>query len=314
MNLVYFGTPEFAVTPLKTLLNSGYEVLAVVTQPDRQSGRGRHISACPVKIEAQKSGIETLQPLKVRNTEFLEKLRSINPSVIVVAAYGQILPPEIIHLPAFGCVNIHASLLPKYRGAAPVNWSIINGEKKTGITTMLMDEGMDTGPILLQEEVEITSDDTAGSLSGKLSKIGSDLLIHTLKALENRMIKPVPQTGEASYAPLLKKTDGLVNWSRSAGETSNFIRGMNPWPGAYGFLEGERIKILKVVSLDESGEAGKIKRVSKDEMIAGAVKGSISILEIQPQGKPVMTIRSFLQGRKIREGMRFSLTTEGTEE
>jgi methionyl-tRNA formyltransferase len=305
MNLVYFGTPEFAVTPLKTLLNSGYEVLAVVTQPDRQSGRGRHISACPVKIEAQKSGIETLQPLKVRNSEFLEKLRSLNPSVIVVAAYGQILPPEIIHLPVFGCINIHASLLPKYRGAAPINWAIVNGEKKTGITTMLMDEGMDTGAVLLQEDVEITSEDTAGSLSGKLSKIGADLLIRTLKELDNGGIKPVPQCDEVSYAPLLKKTDGLINWSRSAREINNFIRGMDPWPGAYGFLEDERIKILQVVSLDENGEAGIIKRISKDELIVGAGKGSISILEIQPQGKPVMTIRAFLQGRKMKEGMRF---------
>lgn len=305
MNLVYFGTPEFAVTPLKTLLNSGYEVLAVVTQPDRQSGRGRHISACPVKIEAQNSGLKVLQPLKVRDTEFLDKLRLLSPSVIVVVAYGQILPSEIIHLPAFGCINIHASLLPKYRGAAPINRAIINGEKKTGITTMLMDEGMDTGPILLQEDVGITSDDTAGSLSSRLSKIGADLLIRTLKELENGMIKPVPQTGEASYAPLLKKEDGLINWSKSAEEIRNFIRGMNPWPGAYGFLEGERIKILKVVSPDENGEAGVIKRVSKDELIVGADRGSVSILEIQPQGKPIMTIRAFLQGRKIREGMKF---------
>jgi len=303
MNLVYFGTPEFAVTPLKTLLNSGNEVLAVVTQPDRQSGRGRHISACPVKTEAQKSGLKVLQPLKVRDTEFLTNLRSLNPSVIVVAAYGQILPSEIIHLPKFGCINIHASLLPKYRGAAPINWAIINGEKKTGITTMLMDEGMDTGPILLQEEMEITSDETAGSLSVKLSRIGADLLIRTLNQLENGMIKPVTQAGEASYAPLLKKTDGLINWSGSAGEINNFIRGMDPWPGAYGFLGGERIKILKVVSLDENADAGIIQRVSKDELIVGAVKGSISILEIQPQGKPVMTIRAFLQGRKIKEGM-----------
>lgn len=305
MNLVYFGTPEFAVTPLKTLLNSGNEVLAVVTQPDRQSGRGRHISACPVKIEAQKSGLKVLQPLKVRDTEFLTNLRSLNPSAIVVAAYGQILPSEIIHLPKFGCINIHASLLPKYRGAAPINWAIINGEKKTGITTMLMDEGMDTGPILLQEEMEITSEDTAGSLSGRLSNTGADLLIRTLKEIENGMIKPVTQAGEASYAPLLKKTDGLIDWSRSSGDISNFVRGMNPWPGAYGFLEGERIKILKVVSLAENAEAGIIKRVSKDELIVGAVMGSISILEIQPQGKPVMTIRAFLQGRRIMEGMRF---------
>jgi methionyl-tRNA formyltransferase len=305
MNLVYFGTPEFAVAPLKTLLNSGHEVLAVVTQPDRQSGRGRHMSACPVKIEAQKSGLKTLQPLKVRGTEFLDELRSLNPSVIVVAAYGQILPSEIIRLPGFGCINIHASLLPKYRGAAPINRAIINGEKKTGITTMLMDEGMDTGPILLQEEVEITPGDTAESLSRRLSIIGADLLIRTLKGLESGLIKPVPQAGEASYAPLLKKTDGLIDWSRSAEEISNFIRGMNPWPGAYGFLDGERFKILKVVPLDESGETGIVKRVSKDELAVGAGEGSVSILEIQPSGKPVMTIRAFLQGRKMREGMKF---------
>jgi len=305
MKLVYFGTPEFAVAPLKALLNSGYEVLAVVTQPDRQSGRGRHVAACPVKLEAQKSGLKVIQPLKVRDIEFLDKLKALNPYIIVVAAYGQILPPEIIHLPSSGCINIHASLLPKYRGAAPVSRAIINGEKKTGITIMLMDEGMDTGPILLQEDVEIMSEDTKGTLSGRLSNIGGDLLIRALKGLESRTIKPAPQTGEATYAPLLKKTDGLVDWSKSAEETNNFIRGMNPWPCAYGFLEGERIKILKSASLDENGVAGTIKRVSKDELIVGTGKGSISILEIQPQGKPVMTIRAFLQGRKIREGMRF---------
>ena len=305
MKLVYFGTPEFAVAPLKALLNSGNEVLAVVTQPDRQSGRGRHVSACPVKLEAQKSGLKILQPLRVRNIELFDKLKALNPSVIVVAAYGQILPPEIIHLPEYGCVNIHASLLPKYRGAAPISRAIIEGEKKTGITTMLMDEGMDTGPILLQEEVKITPEDTAGSLSFKLSTVGADLIIRTLKELESGMIEPVPQGGGATYAPLLKKTDGLVDWTKTAEETGNFIRGMNPWPCAYGFLEGERIKILKAASLEENGEAGTIKRVSKDELVVGTAKGCISLLEIQPQGKPVMTIRAFLQGRKIKEGMRF---------
>lgn len=305
MKLVYFGTPEFAVAPLKALLNSGNEVLAVVTQPDRQSGRGRHVLACPVKLEAQKSGLKVLQPLKIRDIEFSDKLKALRPSIIVVAAYGQILPPEIIHLPEYGCVNIHASLLPKYRGAAPISRAIIEGEKKTGITTMLMDEGMDTGPILLQEEVKITPEDTAGSLSFKLSTVGADLIIRTLKELESGMIEPVPQGGGATYAPLLKKTDGLVDWTKTAEETGNFIRGMNPWPCAYGFLEGERIKILKAASLEENGEAGTIKRVSKDELVVGTAKGCISLLEIQPQGKPVMTIRAFLQGRKIKEGMRF---------
>jgi methionyl-tRNA formyltransferase len=305
MNLVFFGTPEFAVKPLITLLNEGYEVLAVVTQPDRQSGRGRHMSVCPVKAEAQKAGLKILQPLKARSPEFFAELRDLNPSVIITAAYGQILPPEIIHLPRSGCINIHASLLPKYRGAAPINWAIINGEKKTGITTMLMDEGMDTGPVLLQEETEIAPEDTAGTLSRKLSKIGADLLLRTLKELETGLIKPLPQNGAPTFAPLLNKTDGFINWTKSAEEISNFIRGMNPWPGAYGFIEGERIKILKAVSLNENGEAGIINRVSKDELVVGADKGSISILEIQPQGKPVMTVRAFLQGRKIMEGMRF---------
>ncbi len=305
MNLVFFGTPEFAVIPLITLLNEGYEVLAVVTQPDRQSGRGRHMSVCPVKAEAQKAGLKILQPLKARNPEFFVELRDLNPSVIITAAYGQILPAEIIHLPGSGCINIHASLLPKYRGAAPINWAIINGEKKTGITTMLMDEGMDTGPVLLQEETEIMPEDTAGTLSRKLSKIGAALLLRTLKELETGLIKPQPQNGAPTFAPLLKKTDGFINWTKSAEEVSNFIRGMNPWPGAYGFIEGERIKILKAVPLNENGEAGIINRVSKDKLVVGADKGSISILEIQPQGKPVMAIRAFLQGRKIMEGMKF---------
>ncbi|MBI5057882.1 MAG: methionyl-tRNA formyltransferase [Nitrospirae bacterium] len=305
MKLVFFGTPEFAVLPLKTLLDAGHEVLAVVTQPDRQSGRGRHISASPVKIEAQKLGLKILQPLKVRDKNFIDELGALNLSVIVVVAYGQILPSEIIGLPEFGCINIHASLLPKYRGAAPINWAIINGEETTGITTMLMDEGMDTGPVLLQEETEISHEDTAEDLSHKLSKIGAGLIVRTLIEVENASITPQPQTGEAIYAPLLKKTDGAVNWTKTAAEVCNFIRGMNPWPGAYGFLEGERIRILKAAPLDESGGPGEIFKASKDELIAGAGKGSVSILEIQPPGKPAMEIRAFLQGRKIKEGMRF---------
>jgi methionyl-tRNA formyltransferase len=263
------------------------------------------MSVCPVKAEAQKAGLKILQPLKARNPEFFAELRALNPSVIITAAYGQLLPSEIIHLPGSGCINIHASLLPKYRGAAPINWAIIKGEKKTGITTMLMDEGMDTGPILLQEETEIAPDDTAGTLSTKLSKIGAALLVRTLKEVEAGSIKAFPQNGTPTFAPLLKKTDGCINWTISAEEVCNFIRGMNPWPGAYGFLEGERIKILKAVPAGVHGEPGVINTVSKELLIAGAGKDSISILELQPSGKPVMTIGAFLQGRKIRVGMRF---------
>ena len=305
MKLVFFGTPEFAVLPLQALLGSGHEVLAVVTQPDRQSGRGRHLKACPVKVEARKAGLKILQPLKVREPEFIEDLKALNPLAVVVVAYGQILPAEIIHLPKLGCVNIHASLLPGYRGAAPINRAIINGEKKTGITTMLMDEGMDTGPILLQKDIEISPQDTAGSLSLRLSKIGADLIIPTLAGLESGKVKPIPQTGEASYAPLLKKDDGLVKWSSSAEELCRFINGMHPWPGAYSILENERIKIIKAVPLDGNAEAGSIERAGKEELIVGTGKGRLSILEIQPSGRPVMSVKAYLQGRRLKEGMRF---------
>ncbi|MBI5663709.1 MAG: methionyl-tRNA formyltransferase [Nitrospirae bacterium] len=307
MRLVYFGTPEFAVLPLQELLRAGHEVLAVVTQPDRQSGRGRHLKSCPVKVEALNAGLTILQPGKVREPDFIQTLKVLNPSAIVVAAYGQILPAAIIHLPELGCINIHASLLPAYRGAAPINWAIINGEEKTGISTMLMDEGMDTGPVLLQEETGISADDTAGTLSLRLSKIGAELLITTLKGLENGEVRPVPQTGEASYAPLLKKDDGLIDWSKPAGELCRFINGMNPWPGAYSILENERVKIIRAVPLAGDAEAGKIDRAGKEDLVVGTGKGRLSILDIQPSGKAVMPVKAFLQGRRIKEGMRFSI-------
>ncbi|HBH62746.1 MAG TPA: methionyl-tRNA formyltransferase, partial [Nitrospiraceae bacterium] len=299
MRLVYFGTPEFAVLPLQTLLGAGHEVLAVVTQPDRQSGRGRQLRSCPVKREAQKARLRILQPGKVREPEFIESLRALHPSAIVVAAYGQILPAAIIHLPELGCVNIHASLLPAYRGAAPINWAIINGEQKTGITTMLMDEGMDTGPVLLQKETEISAEDTAGSLSLRLSRIGADLLITTLKELQSGEVKPVPQSGIVSYAPLLKKDDGRITWSKPAEELCRFINGMNPWPGAYSILENERVKIIKAVPLEGNAEAGAIERAGKEDLIVGTGTGRLSILEIQPSGKAVMSVKAYLQGRRL---------------
>lgn len=313
MRLVYFGTPEFAVRPLQALLDAGHEVLAVVTQPDRQSGRGRHMKACPVKVEAQKAGLRVLQPARVREAGFIEELKALNPSAIVVAAYGQILPGAIIHLPELGCVNIHASLLPAYRGAAPINWAIINGEKKTGITTMLMDEGMDTGPVLLMKETDITEQDTAGSLSLRLSEIGADLLIPTLKGLQSGEVKPQVQAGEVSYAPLLKKDDGLINWSKSAGELCRFINGMNPWPGAFSVLENERVKIIRAAPFDGDAEAGTVARVGKEELLAGTGSGMLSVLEIQPSGRAVMPVKAFLQGRTLREGMKFGVQLQGKD-
>ncbi len=306
MRIVFFGTPEFAVAPLTSLLESEHEVLTVVTQPDRQSGRGRKMHACPVKEVAQKSGIRVLQPETVSDKDFINELIALDPAVIVVVAYGQILPSDIIHLPEAGCVNIHASLLPRHRGASPINRAIIDGDEKTGITTMLMDEGMDTGPVLLQEEIEINSDDTAGMLSAKLSRLGSRLILKTLEELEKGSVQPVPQSGEISYAPVMKKTDGLIDWTKSAADLMNFIRGMNPWPGAYTFLEGERIRILGVKTLDRAGKAGTVENVSKDELVVGAGKGSISILELQPSGKKAMDVRSLLQGKKLEKGMKFN--------
>lgn len=306
MRLIFFGTPEFAVPALNALINSGHEILAVVSQPDMRSGRGRHLALPPVKREAQGSGLSILQPKTVREADFLEELKKLNPEAIVTAAYGQLLPSDIIHLPKLGCLNIHASLLPKYRGAAPINWAIINGEKKTGITMMLMDEGMDTGPILLQREEAIRDEDTAATLSERLSLLGAEALIKTLDMLEKGFVKPIPQSGDASSAPLLKKENGLINWLLPADKLSNFIRGVNPWPGAYTFLDGKRIKILKAVSAEGSGYAGVIFSVKKDELLVGTGKGLLSLLWVQPEGKPVMDIRLFIQGRSLREGMKFN--------
>ena len=305
LKIVFFGTPEFAVPALKALLDSEHEIIAVVTQPDRQSGRGRHITPCPVKTEAQKAGLRILQPLKIREADFIKELKALSPALIVVVAYGQILPAAILDLPQYGCVNIHASLLPRYRGAAPINWAIINGEKKTGITTMLMDEGMDTGPALLRAETDITPDDTAGSLSERLAAAGAGLLLPTIRGLVAGSLKPMPQQGEATYAPILKKSDGFIEWSRPAREISDFIRGMNPWPCAYGFIGEERFNILRAAAVDGKGEAGVIDRATKDELHVCAGSGKVSVLEIQASGKPVMQVKAFLQGRRLSGGMMF---------
>ncbi len=306
MKIVFFGTPQFSVSTLKALQNSGHEILAVVTQPDRQSGRGRRLATCAVKIEAEKIGLKVIQPLRARDTEFLGELKKLDPDLIVVVAYGQILPPEIIHLPKAGCVNIHASLLPEYRGASPINRAIIDGEEKTGITTMMMDEGMDTGPALLHAEIDILPEDTAGSLAEKLSGLGADLLLSTLEGIEKGTVKPVPQAGDPSYAPIMKKSDGLIDWSKPAREICNLIRGMNPWPGAYSYVGNERYKILKASILNDNAEAGIIDKVTKDELVIGTGSGKLSIIDIQPSGKPVMPVKAFLQGRDLKEGMKFT--------
>jgi methionyl-tRNA formyltransferase len=226
------------------------------------------------------------------------------PEIIVVVAYRKILSAQILRLPSHGCINVHASLLPKYRGAAPIQWAIINGEKKTGITTMLMDEGLDTGNILLQEETEISCDDNAETLGNKLAEIGASLLIRTIKGIKGGSIKPIPQEGAPSYAPPLKKEDGRLNWSKTATEIFNFVRGMYPWPCAYCYLNNERIKIISVKMLEGSGVARRIEKAG-EELIVGTGEGLISIIELQPEGKTSMSAKAFLRGRKLKEGVFF---------
>lgn len=301
MRIVFFGTPLFAVPSLKALLQSGEEIVAVVTQADKKRGRDRIPSPPPVKEFAIHSEIKVLQPTNMKDPAFLNELSFMKPDIIVVVAYGKILPLPILKLPPLGCINVHASLLPKYRGAAPIQWALINGEKKTGVTTMLMDEGLDTGNILLQEETEIADEDTAETLSQRLSEMGASLLMKTIKGIKDGSLKPVPQGGAPSYAPPLKKEDGRIDWSKSATEIFNFVRGMYPWPCAYCYFKKERIKITRVKVLEGSGMPRRVEKASKDELIVGTGEGLISILELQPEGKKSMPATAFLQGRGLKE-------------
>lgn len=303
MSIIFFGTPEFAVPSLRALIASGEEVRLVVTQPDRLKGRGHKLIPSPVKNTAAEAGIRVIQPQTIKEPSFAEEISSIRPEFIVVAAYGQVLPGPVLNIPQHGCINVHASLLPDYRGAAPIAWAIIRGEQKTGITTMLMDEGLDTGDILLQQELEIMDTDTAETLGRKLSVVGADLLFETIKRLRDGSVKPVPQTGASSYAPSLKKEDGLIDWSKKAVEVHNFVRGMQPWPGAYCHINNELVKLITTNPIDGEGIPGVITKASDNELTIGAGKGLLSIIELQPSAKKVMPAQAFLQGRSLKAGI-----------
>jgi len=300
--IVFFGTPTFAVPTLKSLIANNENILLVITQPDKPKGRGKNVQSPPIKEIAIEKGLKVVQPEKIKDEKFIETLKKLNPEIAIVVAYGKILPKEILGIPILGCINLHASLLPKYRGAAPIQWALIKGEKITGVTTMLIDEGLDTGPILLQKEVPIDDDDNAQSLSEKLALIGADLVIETIDKLRRGLITPIPQTGQISYAPLLKKEDGKIDWKKSAIEIFNLIRGTYPWPCAYCYFKNERLKIIKAQPIDEEAPAGLIIK-AKDELIIGTGSGSIKILLIQPEGKKIMTAKEFICGRKINEGL-----------
>lgn len=307
MRVVFMGTPEFAVPTLRALLHSPYQIVGVVTQPDRPKGRGQKLTPPPVKQLAVQHGLPILQPPKMKDPAFLAALTTWKPDVIVVVAFGRILPKSVLDLPPKGCINVHASLLPKYRGAGPIQWAIIRGERETGITTMLMDEGMDTGAILLQEPVPIAPEDTAGTLSAKLADVGARVLIETLDRLEKGMLVPRPQDqSQASLAPLLKKEDGLLDWKLPAVELANRVRGLTPWPGAYTFLGDDRWVIWKAVVLDRPtapAPPGTIIEVAKEGLLVATGSGALRITELQPANSRRMTVAEYLAGHRLVPGL-----------
>ena len=309
MRIVFMGTPEFAVPSLEALLKSEDNVVWIVTQPDRPRGRGQQLSPSPVKIIAQRQHIPLLQPTKMKDAGFMAELSAWKPDLIAVAAFGRILPPAILSLPPRGCINVHGSLLPKYRGAGPIQWAIINGETETGITTMLMDEGMDTGAMLLQESVRIGPDDTAGTLSPRLAEIGGRLLVETLVQLKAGALTPTPQDdSQATLAPLLKKEDGLIDWVTPAVRLANRIRGLTPWPGAYTFFKADRWTICRAPAIDETTPLapGQIAALTKDAIHVATGRGMLAIRELQPANSRRMPAGQYLAGHSLQIGMQLT--------
>jgi len=304
MNVIFMGTPDFSVSILDEIIKNGHNVLAVVTQNDKPKGRGGEISFPPVKEKALEYGIKVLQPEKIKkNQEFLEELKSMNPDMIVVAAYGKILPEEVLKLSKYGCVNVHASILPKYRGAAPIQWSIIDGEEYTGVTTMMMDVGIDTGDILDIKKVKIEEDETGGSLFDKLSIEGSKLIIETMKKFEDGTIKRIKQDESLStYAKIFTKETGRIDFNNTAVSIERLIRGLNPWPSAFTSFRGKTLKIWKAYVKEDveiSGKVGEIREVGKDYIGIATRDGLLCITELQLEGKKRMDTKSFLQGVKV---------------
>lgn len=307
MRIVFMGTPEFAGPSLEALLKSEDHVVGVVTQPDRPKGRGHILAPPPVKIIAQRADIPLLQPLKIRTPDFLDALAAWKPDLIAVTAFGRILHAPILNLPPKGCVNVHGSLLPKYRGAAPIQWAVIQGEAETGITTMLMDKGMDTGPMLLQERVPIMPDDTAGSLSLRLAELGGRLLVETIRQLKAGTITPRAQdNSQATMAPLLKKEDGVIDWTRSAQSIANRVRGLSPWPGVSTFLGHDRWNIWSAVAkpTHSNEQPGTIIDLTKHTIQVATGEGMLEIVEIQTANSKRMTVAQFLAGHRVNVGAR----------
>ena len=305
MKIVFMGTPEFAVEPLRALWEAGHEICAVVTQPDKPKGRGKTLQVTPVKAFALEKGIQVLQPVRIKRPESVAELAAIPADGYVVAAFGQILSQEILDLPKYGCVNIHASLLPKYRGAAPIQWAILNGEDKTGVTIMQMDAGVDTGDMLFRKEVKIEETDTAATLEDKLARAGAELIVPALEAIERKEAVPEHQKEEDScYAPMIDKGMGKVDFGRPAGQIARQVRGLNPWPSAYTSYKGKTLKIWEAFCTPEAAEGmpGSVKRVEKDAFYLNTAEGVLKVTRVQLEGKKQMQVKDFLLGCRIEKG------------
>jgi methionyl-tRNA formyltransferase len=306
--IVFFGTPSFALPTLRILVEGRDQVIAVVTQPDREKGRGRKVVISPVKELGLQHGLNILQPEKAKEEAFQEAMKILNPDLFVVAAYGQILPKSVLSIPKFGAVNVHASLLPQYRGAAPIAWAILNGEKVTGVTTMMMDEGMDTGDILLQAEILIGPEETCERLHDRLASSGAQLLSETLEKMKAGEIRPIPQDhSKATYAPPLKKEDGYIDWKKGAREIDRQIRAFNPWPGAFTKWNDQLLKIFKgeIKEGTLAGKPGAVVWIGSDFIEVETGKGLLRIQEVQLEGRKRMNLRDFLLGHPISVGTVF---------
>lgn len=307
LRIIFMGTPDFGAATLEALINGPDQIVAVVTQPDRAKGRGKKVAPPPVKVLAEQHGIPVLQPTKIKTEEFRNGLLSYQPDLMVVTAYGRILPKSLLELAPMGCINVHGSLLPKYRGAAPIQWSVIKGETEVGVTVIQMDEGMDTGDMLLKAKLPTAPDETAGSLFIKLAALGGETVLKAIKGLKEGTVVPVPQNhANATMAPMLKKEHGAIDWSGSAEELDCQIRGLDPWPTAYCFLGNLRLQLFmpEVVHRDHQAQPGEILQADGRGLQIACGTGAILIKEIQPEGKKRMSTESFLRGHSVTVGSR----------
>ena len=305
MRVIFMGTPDFSVGILEEIIKAGHEVVLAVTQPDKPKGRGNTVQFPPVKETALTHGIEVYQPTKIRDAECVEYLRKYHADIMIVAAFGQILSKEILDMPKYGCVNVHASLLPKYRGAAPIQWAVINGEEVSGVTTMRMDIGIDTGDMIEKVEVPLDKEETGGSLFDRLAEEGAKLCVHTMAEIEaGRATYTKQDESEATHTSMIKKQFGKIDWTKSAVEIERLVRGLNPWPSAYTSLNGKTLKIWRasVEEADSGAKAGTIVSIAKDEIAVQTGKGILLLQEVQLEGKKRMPVDAFLRGYQLEKG------------